>query len=85
MTNLKEFDVTVEKTMYVSGVIRVMARNAMAALKKVQTKIASGTLQYTDVTWGDLEYQDGSFQTTGDSCRRYKQPQILKTKHREAL
>ena len=65
-TGFKEFDVTVEKTLYCSGVIKVKAKNSDEALKKVSGQIQSGKLQTTAVNWGDPEYQDGTFQTTGD-------------------
>ena len=63
---MKKFDVTVEKLLYCSGVIKVKAKNFDMALKKVSKKIQSGKLQTTTVNWGDPEYQDGTFQTTGD-------------------
>lgn len=63
---MKEFEVTVEKTLYCSGTIKVKAKNSEAALKQVSDKINSGKLQTTHIEWGDSEYQDGTFQTTGD-------------------
>jgi len=61
-----KFKVTVEKTLYCSGVVEVDARNSDEAFKKVSKLIQSGKLQTTMVNWDDPEYQDGTFQTTGD-------------------
>ena len=63
---MKEFNVTVEKTQYCSGIIKVKAPDADAALKKVSNQIQSGKLQTTAVNWDEPEYQDGTFKTTGD-------------------
>jgi hypothetical protein len=63
---MSKFEVTVEKTQYLSGTITVTAKDSDAALKQVQDKIYSGELQTTMVEWGDPEYQDGTFHTTGD-------------------
>ena len=66
MAKNKEFEVTVEKMQYLSGVVKVTAQNPDAAIKKIQDKIYSGKLQTTMIEWGDPDYEDGSFTTTGD-------------------
>ena len=63
---MPKFQVTVEKTMYCSGVVEVTAKTSEEALAKVEKKIESGKLQTTNVKWDDPEYEDGSFKTTGD-------------------
>jgi len=61
------FTVTVEKTMYCSGTVKVKGvGNSEQALKKVNAMIANGELQTTDIDWGDLMYECASFGTTGD-------------------
>jgi hypothetical protein len=67
MSKLKEFEVSVEKQQYCTGVIKVKAANAEAAQTIIQTQIDLGKLQTTSVEWfDDPEYIDGSFKTTGD-------------------
>lgn len=63
---MPKFEVTVEKTMTCSGIIEVEAVDSDAALKQISDRINSGKLQTTEVNWDDPEYNDGSFQTTGD-------------------
>lgn len=63
---MPKFKVSVEKTLYCTGSVEVTAKDSDAALKKVSDKINSGKLQTTSINWGDVEYQDNSFQTTGD-------------------
>ena len=60
------FDVSVEKRMYATGVVRITARNATAAEEKVDNLIATGKLQTTGVDWSEPAYEEMSFQTTGD-------------------
>ena len=61
-----KFEVSVEKRMYATGSITVDCDTAEQAVELVETKIANGVLQTTDVEWGDEQYEDGSFCTTGD-------------------
>lgn len=63
---MKTFNVTVEKTQYLSGIVKVPAQNPRKAISKVEKLINNGKLQTTDVEWGDPDYNDGSFKTTGD-------------------
>lgn len=63
---LKKFKVTVEKEMYASGVVIVEAEDPTEAVVKVKRMIGSGKLQTTDVDWGETQYEDCSFDTTGD-------------------
>lgn len=63
---MPKFEVTVEKTMTCSGIIEVEAVDADAALKQISDRINSGKLQTTAINWDDPEYDDNSFQTTGD-------------------
>jgi hypothetical protein len=64
-----KFKVSVEKNYYVTGAITVEAEDSDAALKQVSDRINEGNLQTSDsdIEWNDdLDYIDGSFQTTGD-------------------
>lgn len=63
---MRIFRVSVEKKEYRTGSIPVGAKNADAAIKKVKALIDSGKLQTTDIDWGDAQYEDCSFATTGD-------------------
>ncbi len=65
---MEKFKVSVMKRLYCTGVIEVSAKDAQAAVDKVTEKIVTGKLQTTDpnIEWGDLEYEDGSFETTDD-------------------
>jgi len=61
-----KFEVSVDKTLYCTGKVKVTAKNAEEAIDKINKKILSGKLQTTDVEWSDPEYEDNSFKTTGD-------------------
>ena len=65
---MKNFNVTVEKMYRVSGVITVKANSPEEANDKRDDKILSGKLQTNDpkINWGDMDYEDSSFKTTGD-------------------
>ena len=63
---MPKFKVSVEKTLYCTGTVEVSAKDSDTALKRISDKINSGKLQTTDVEWNEPEYEDGSFQTTGD-------------------
>jgi len=60
-----KFEVSVEKRMYATASIIVDCDTAEQAVELVETKIANGVLQTTDVEWGDEQYEDGSFCTNG--------------------
>ena len=62
----KKFNVTVEKMQYLLGDVKVTAQNYNEAISKVDKLIRTGNLQITQVDWGDPDYEDGSFKTTGD-------------------
>jgi hypothetical protein len=62
----KTFLVCVEKKQYLTGHVKVEAKDLDAAIRDVRNQIDNGDLQTTDVTWGDPEYEDDSFDTTGD-------------------
>ena len=63
---MPKFKVNVEKTLYCTGTVEVSAKDSDTALKRISDKINSGKLQTTDVEWNEPEYEDGSFQNTGD-------------------
>lgn len=60
------FRVTVEKTLYCTGTIEVAAKDWEAALRRISNKINAGKLQASTIEWGEPEYEEGSFKTTGD-------------------
>lgn len=60
------FEVSVEKRLYATGTYKVEAFSPEEAEEKVNELISAGELQTTDIEWGDEEYEDGTFQTTGD-------------------
>jgi hypothetical protein len=62
---MKTCKVSVERRLRVTGHVEVLARDEFAALRTINNKIAKGTLQTTDVEWGEPEYEDHSFDTTG--------------------
>ena len=61
-----KYKVTVEKTQTCSGIVEVEADGPVAAQEAVDQDIQSGKIQTTAVSWDDPEYDDGTFQTTGD-------------------
>jgi hypothetical protein len=63
---MPKFKVSVEKKEYRTGSVTVNANNADAAIEKVKNRIDKGKLQTTDIEWGDAQYEDCSFATTGD-------------------
>jgi len=64
--NKEAFKVSVEKCMYCTGVIEVMAYSADDAEEQVQEKISIGEIHYEDISWNEPTHEPGSFQTTGD-------------------
>ncbi|MFA7219072.1 MAG: hypothetical protein WC119_00910 [Synergistaceae bacterium] len=65
-SNLKWFDVSVEKKMYATGKIRFKAENSDMALQIVRNKIEIGEIQTSEVEWDEPQYEYCSFDTTGD-------------------
>jgi hypothetical protein len=63
---MKRFRVPVERRLYVTGYVEVKAANKLAAFRAVQSRIDTGKIQTTDAVWGDPEYEDHSFDATGD-------------------
>lgn len=63
---MAKFGVSVEKTLYCTGVIEVEAENATEAEEKVNSGIIDGTYTSDKIDWDDPEYDDFSFKTTGD-------------------
>lgn len=64
------FSVTVEKQMYCSGTIEVIAETYEEAQALVETGIKLGTIQTSLIKdWDDPEYVDESFKTTGDVAK----------------
>ena len=62
-----KFDVPVEKRLYCTGIYRMMeADTPEEAREKVDTMINKGHLQTTAIDWEDPQYEDMTFETTGD-------------------
>ena len=62
-----KYTVSVEKSMYVTGTVTVSnCESPQQAIDLVEGRIDTGDLQTTDVTWGDPQYEDNTFATTGD-------------------
>ena len=64
--SLQKFRVSVEKRLYATGSVEILANNSEEALEKVQERINTGKLQTTQIKWSEPEYEDGSFDITGD-------------------
>lgn len=62
----RKFKVSVEKRMYCTGVVEVVALDAEDAEDIITVKIASGQLKPEHVQWSDPQYEDLSFGSTGD-------------------
>ena len=63
---MPKYSVSVEKKQYCTGSVTVTAKDADAAIGKVKGRIDKGKFQTTDIEWGDAQYEDCSFATTGD-------------------
>jgi hypothetical protein len=63
---MKRFRVPVERKLYVTGFVEVEATDERAAIRDVASRIDNGKIQTTDAVWGDPEYEDHSFDATGD-------------------
>lgn len=61
-----KYAVSVERRLYITGKVVVESENALLALEKVKSMIDSGELQTTAVEWDEPQYEDHSFETTGD-------------------
>jgi hypothetical protein len=63
---MPKYKVSVEKRLYCTGTVEVIAKNADKAQEKINNLINKGKLQTTSVDWGDPQYEDLSFNVTGD-------------------
>ena len=63
---MPKFRVTVEKKESFVGSVEVTAKSAVRAQTEVNNKINLGKIRTTDIQWGDGQYEDFSFGTTGD-------------------
>ena len=66
---MKEFNVSVERNYYITGLIKIKAKTPQEAIKKINKRIKSYKLCIIspEIKWNDdLDYIDGSFKTTGD-------------------
>lgn len=63
---MPKYRVSVERRMYATGSVVVLADSPEEAQAAVDRRIDSGVLQTTGVEWGDAQYEDCSFATTGD-------------------
>lgn len=61
-----KFKVQVEKRMYALGTVEVDCNHAGEAIGMVQNQINNGILQTTHVKWDKAQYEDCSFDTTGE-------------------
>ena len=52
--------------MYCTGVVEVDCKSSKQAMSLVQKQIDKGTLQTSSVEWNPPEYEDCSFDVTGD-------------------
>ena len=62
----KIFKVSVEKRMYATGILVIGAADADAAIEAVRKQIDKGEIQTTSVAWDEPQYEDLSFDATGD-------------------
>lgn len=63
---MSNYLVSVEKRLYCTGHIKVDAENPDQAISAVRAMIDKGLLQTTEIKWNEPEYEDSSFDTTGD-------------------
>jgi hypothetical protein len=63
---MKKFKVSVERKLYVTGFVEVEATDEQAAYRDVANRIDNGKIQTTSVDWSEPEYEDYSFEATGD-------------------
>lgn len=63
---MPKYNVSIEKRLYCTGVIEVRAKSPDHALRLVRQRIDKGLFQTTAVPWGEPEYEDSSFDVTGD-------------------
>lgn len=61
-----KYSVSVEKTTRSTGSVTVDCDTAEQALELVQRQIGSGELKPHNVEWDEPEFEDFSFNTTGD-------------------
>ena len=60
------YKVSVQKRLYTTGAVKVIATNEDEAIENVQARIYRGNIQTSDVEWDDPTYEECSFDTTGD-------------------
>ncbi len=58
--------ISVQKYMYCTGTVTAEGESPDDAVMAVEDQIAQGQLKTTDVEWGEPQYEDCSFETTGD-------------------
>jgi len=58
--------VQVQKYMYCTGIVEVLADSDDEGMQLVESMIAKGEIQTTSVEWNEPTYEDFSFETTGD-------------------
>ena len=63
---MPKFKVSVVKRMYATGSIEVEADSAEEAEEIIEEQIESGELKTTDINWSEHQYEDSTFETTGD-------------------
>jgi len=61
-----KYDVEVEKRLYCKGTVSVEAKTPEQAIAMIGEQIDSGELQTTAVQWNEPQYEDFSFDITGD-------------------
>ncbi len=60
------YKVSVEKRMYSTGIVRVVAPSPREAEEAVDKMIFEGDISMSDIDWSDPAYEDTTFVTTGD-------------------
>lgn len=65
--DFKTWKVGVEKRLYATGAVKIEARTAEEAERKVRDNIFFGKLQTTEVNWEDPQYEAFSFDVVGDT------------------
>lgn len=63
---MPDFEVQVEKFMYLRGTHSVSAATEEEARAIVRAMIESGALQSSEAKWGDPQYEDGTFDVVAD-------------------
>lgn len=63
---MNKYKVTVEKRLYVSGVVEINAADQNDALDRAEEQIFTGNLKSSDVEWSEPQEEIGTFVVTGD-------------------